>query len=704
MTDSTEAPYQVVCVCGGHGYPRGTATAARITMIGRALLDSGLSFRLLHCGPSPVTINTEASGVFEGIPFEYMTGLRRPHNRFLRMLVYARAGANLTRRLLALWPCRRSTALYLYVMDSLLAVYVGLLCRLLQIPVVQEMCEWMPGDPRCSRLVHWLHKRVLFRQATGVITISQAITGRVKRNSSGNRRALLVQKVPTLVDTERFPPPAPANRSGSHIPEFVYCGTWRQDIFQIVSAFARVKQHGHSCRLRIIGARAEQLRPSLDVHIKTNGLSGDDIILAGCVDQSTLESAYRSAAGLLMPLWNDDRSLTRLPNKMSEYLASGRPVISSCIGDIQEFLTDGVSAYLATPGDTASFASKMVAVLENPADADRIGAAGREVCMSKLDYRWYSQALGQFFRACVETGGRLTDMSENSIFSLSARVRLQNAIRNAFCGTLALSFFALGRVSRAKKHILARNVVTSIYFHNPNKRLFTKCVLWLKKNGYTFVSQADVVEILQGRRIAPRGAAWLTFDDGFRRLLDAVVPVAREHHVPVTFFIPSGIIEGDGRFPWLASGRGKSPARHAMTLSELKEIARYPEITIGSHTVNHTITAGLPYLQVRAELETSKAQLEQWTGKAVSSFAYPVGQTDGREIPLLKELGYSLAVTTEPVLLNAQSNPYLLPRFHVGDEIPFAEAVCNIVGVWGPLRRILHFRFSTERPLAVRVE
>src|SRR6185312_11733155 len=104
------------------------------------------------------------------------TCLRRPDNRFLRLLVYGRGAINLSSKMLALWPRRRSAALYMYVMDSLLAVYVGLFCALFRIPIVQEMCEWLPGDPACSRLVHWLYKRVLFRQATGVIAISQVIT------------------------------------------------------------------------------------------------------------------------------------------------------------------------------------------------------------------------------------------------------------------------------------------------------------------------------------------------------------------------------------------------------------------------------------------------------------------------------------------------------------------------------------------------
>src|SRR5438874_2047871 len=114
--DSRNKPYQVVCVCGGHGFPLGTGSGARITMVGKALREAGVGFRLLHCGPSPVAINTQRSGVYEGIPFEYTTSVKRPNNRLIRLLMYAGGMLRLTERLIRLWPERAQHIVYLYVM------------------------------------------------------------------------------------------------------------------------------------------------------------------------------------------------------------------------------------------------------------------------------------------------------------------------------------------------------------------------------------------------------------------------------------------------------------------------------------------------------------------------------------------------------------------------------------------------------------
>jgi peptidoglycan/xylan/chitin deacetylase (PgdA/CDA1 family) len=267
-------------------------------------------------------------------------------------------------------------------------------------------------------------------------------------------------------------------------------------------------------------------------------------------------------------------------------------------------------------------------------------------------------------------------------------------LRHFFCGALAIGVIVSGRVRRAKKKVLNSNVVTAIYFHNPNKRLFARCVTWLTKNGYTFISDDDLINILHRGLEPSKGAVWLSFDDGFKDLCQNVIPLSRQCNVPITLFIPSEIIAGNGLFPWLhrtangdfmrAGSSEQNGMRDSMTVADVKRIARYPEVRIGSHTAWHTVTSNLSDEQARFEFCESKTVLESWTGQTITSFAYPEGRLSGRECRFLVECGYKMAATTESTLVTHQSDPYLVPRFHVGDNIPFPEAICNMVGVWRP--------------------
>ena len=264
-------------------------------------------------------------------------------------------------------------------------------------------------------------------------------------------------------------------------------------------------------------------------------------------------------------------------------------------------------------------------------------------------------------------------------------------IRNGFCGALALAVIASGRARRARKKALSGEVITSIYFHKPNQRLFTRCIRWLSKHGYTFISAADLIDILYGGRPIPKGAVWLSFDDGYKEWLADVLPVVHELRVPVTLFIPSGIVAGAGLLPWLHHENSATPARDSVTVSELKTIAGYPEVTIGGHTVNHAVTVNLTEEKARRELGDSQHALESWAGVSVQCFAYPEGQFDGRERPFLTEFGYRLAAATTNDFITRKTDPFMVPRFCVSDNITFPEAVCNMVGVWRPaLDPIVH--------------
>jgi glycosyltransferase involved in cell wall biosynthesis len=394
--------YQVTCVCGGCGFPI-SATGARIIMVGRALQESNIKFQVLHCGPTPSSINSQASGCYDGISFRYTTPLKRPENWILRRLMYAWGLIGLTSGLVRLWPKRRSSVVYLYVMDGLLNCCVGLLCQLLGLAVIQELCEWVPAhEEPASRFDVWLYRKRIFKVATGVLVISTAIEERVRTKYLSSYPDVTIHRTPVLVHARRFAQALASSNREESTPTFVYCGTFLKDVFFVIDAFALVRRGGLTCKLMIIGECGARMRGELLEYSKGQGLSPDDIILAGFVDERTLDESYKASAGLLMPLWDDEKSITRLPNKMGEYLASGRPVITCEVGDLRDCLKDNVNAYVGEPGDKRAFADSMIAVLEDPDRATRIGALGQKTCFEYFDYRAHSRALTRFVIRCIE--------------------------------------------------------------------------------------------------------------------------------------------------------------------------------------------------------------------------------------------------------------------------------------------------------------
>lgn len=272
-----------------------------------------------------------------------------------------------------------------------------------------------------------------------------------------------------------------------------------------------------------------------------------------------------------------------------------------------------------------------------------------------------------------------------------------------------------GYVRMRKKKALSGKYITGIFFHNPTKTLFKKCILWLKKNGYVFISTEQLVDIMGGKTAPPKGAVYITFDDGWKENIKNVIPVIIKYRVPVTFFIPTDPVES-GIF-WFDLARkykkylpdlyqknvkklwyvkesqrkklienlekrfSKYMGREAMTTEDVKYISKIPYVTIGAHTVHHVITPNCNDNEIEYEVKYSKLKLEGWTGKKIKFFSYPNGDFDGREQKILKKLGIILATTVEKKFISLKDNLYFIPRFYVNDNALFPEAIYQMVGI-----------------------
>ena len=107
--------------------------------------------------------------------------------------------------------------------------------------------------------------------------------------------------------------------------------------------------------------------------------------------------------------------------------------------------------------------------------------------------------------------------------------------------------------------------------------------------------------------------------------------------------------------------------RLVMREPELKSLVLNPLATIGAHTVSHRMLARLSDEEARREMDESAERIAAMIGHRPETFAYPYGDRPAvspREHQLAKDLGFRVAVTTEPGTLSARSfdAPTTLPR------------------------------------------
>lgn len=180
---------------------------------------------------------------------------------------------------------------------------------------------------------------------------------------------------------------------------------------------------------------------------------------------------------------------------------------------------------------------------------------------------------------------------------------------------------------------------------------FEEQIKTLSDAGFTFMTNGELTQALEGKRKLPKKPIVLTFDDGFRDFYTDAYPILKKYNAKATQYVIAGFLDVN--------------ANH-MLKSEVSEIAGDGLVEIGAHTVNHAWLRGRTKDSVKYEVSESKKMLEDITSLKVVSFAYPYGAFDKQAIDEVKKAGYNSAVSTVPGIDQISTNKYFLYRLKPG--------------------------------------
>jgi peptidoglycan/xylan/chitin deacetylase (PgdA/CDA1 family) len=149
----------------------------------------------------------------------------------------------------------------------------------------------------------------------------------------------------------------------------------------------------------------------------------------------------------------------------------------------------------------------------------------------------------------------------------------------------------------------------------------------------------------------------ISFDDGYRSIWDHGFPVLERLGVPATVFI-NGLPGASGALPPMEG-------RDRMTAGQIREWAAAGG-EVGAHSVTHPDLTSLTGAALDEEMAESKTGLEEITGKAVTSFAYPFGFHDPR-VRAAARRHFHCACGTEQGIAGPGSDLYALARIEMAD-------------------------------------
>lgn len=208
---------------------------------------------------------------------------------------------------------------------------------------------------------------------------------------------------------------------------------------------------------------------------------------------------------------------------------------------------------------------------------------------------------------------------------------------------------------------------------------FREQMEFLAESGIRVVPLADVLS-------AP-GSIAITFDDGFRNLLDHAIPILGQMGFPATIFVVGDYCGGKNNWP--SQPPGAAPDLPLLSWDELVRLP--PLISLGAHTMTHPNLTGLRPEECERELSECKARMEERLARPVRWLAYPYGMSS----PAVRSIAarhFDLAVGTSLQFIRPKPDRIDLPRidtFYLRDRFPLERLFTTSGDLYIGFRRLL---------------
>lgn len=223
------------------------------------------------------------------------------------------------------------------------------------------------------------------------LATSELLINRVRSIAAQTPTFLL----PPLVDLDLFQPDvmrAEAFRAKWKIGGLTvisYLGTfWKvEGVSNLLKAAKTLRHEGLQFKLVISGASHQGLDCD-NVAVLVRELDLADIVVeTGWLPTEEVVAGMSAADILVVPKLNDAANMAGMPAKLAEYLAIGRAVVASRVGDIPLYLRDRDNAALCGPGDVDSLTNALRELINDNSFRSRLAANARDAADEHFNYR-----------------------------------------------------------------------------------------------------------------------------------------------------------------------------------------------------------------------------------------------------------------------------------------------------------------------------
>lgn len=224
----------------------------------------------------------------------------------------------------------------------------------------------------------------LCRSADHLVVNSPGFTSYLEQRGNSKERITLI---PNSVDTEMFSPNAsrrsvwePYDCQDKFIVLYAGAHGMLNDLDTLLQAAERLKSHQDIC-VCLMGDGKEKSK--LIERARTLGIDNVRFIPA---QTKSATPAFVASADVCVATLRDLPVLrTVYPNKVFDYMASGRPVLIGIDGEIRQVVEKAGAGLFVRPSDSSKLADAILQLYQDPVLSEQMGANGRQYVCEHFD-------------------------------------------------------------------------------------------------------------------------------------------------------------------------------------------------------------------------------------------------------------------------------------------------------------------------------
>ena len=336
-----------VLFCGQSSYPRqDSATANRYRAIAEMTADLGHEVIFVNRYP-PLRPGEEAPvSQFE---FINVSGLIRSPSWLYRQMLRLIAILSEAIKIFQLAQSGRVEYINVYSALAWDSLFYYLLSKMVGAKCIQHIVEQrseIANRKGLARLNDIVSEIITPRLFENFIAISASIRENIVA-ANPNANIIIIPPVCRFDAIDSKP------KSSRQRPYFLYCASlaYEDVAWFVIESFFAMQRQDVDLVLVLNGVLSNRIR---DACAKNKSIQ-----VMTKLDYEVLIGMYKGAHALLIPLRNNIQDSARYPQKITEYLASGRPIISCRVGEVGKHFSHGVNALLSENYDVAEYSELM---------------------------------------------------------------------------------------------------------------------------------------------------------------------------------------------------------------------------------------------------------------------------------------------------------------------------------------------------------